>query len=216
MTDADNTLTSSESVPVPERSKGAEMDETLRERREKTYRLWVREGRRYTDVVETLAAEYDVTEHAIKKDIQRMDDWLERLNRASTKSGASRIREIQHSADRYLEMAQEAREDDEMGLAAAMFDRYRDAQETLFKLDQDRGVTEREPQEFVTTHEGTVSHELTEKQQENLSKLKDWSREQTPKRDDTISVENLNEGEGEREGDGDGGGNEPNSESQRW
>lgn len=172
---------------------GKSMSDDLRKRREQTWQMLVVQDRDYGEVCETLAAEYDVTRHAIEKDIERMDTWLPKLDKGSVKSGASRIRELRHNRKRRRELLEEVRNDPDASRQEelAILRQIDQAVQMDVQISQSLGLTEREPQEHVTKHEGTVSHELTDTQREHLSTLKEQARDQIPERDDVIDVENL-------------------------
>lgn len=174
---------------------GKRMSDTLRKRREQTWQMLVIEDKRYTDVVASLAREYDVTEHAIEKDIQRMDDWLPKLNAGSTKSGVSRLKELRHNRKRRRELLEEIRSDPEADRAEELriLNQIDKAIAMDVDISQSLGLTDREPQEHVTKHEGAVEHELSDQQRQHLDQLQDWARGQVPERDDAIEVENLAE-----------------------
>lgn len=202
---------------VPERDPDADvpgkrMSDDLRKRREQTWQMLVVEDRDYGEVCETLAAEYDVTRSAIEKDIERMDNWLPKLDKGSVKSGASRIRELRHNRKRRRELLQEVRNDPDASRQEelALLRQIDQAIQMDVQISQSLGLTEREPQEHVTKHEGTVNHELSDKQREHLSKLKAQARDQIPEREDTIRVDNLAESDADADDSGDGAeGGEP-------
>ena len=189
---------------------GRTMDDDLRQRREQTWELLVVRDESYTAVCETLADEYDVTVHAIEKDIARMDDWLPKLDAASTKSGASRIRELRRNRKRRRELLREVQADPEASRSEELrlLREIDEAVQMDVQISQSVGMTQREPHEHVTKHEGNVEHTLTDTQREHLATLKQQARDQIPEREDVVEVENLNEREDGADDGGSGDGAE--------
>lgn len=190
--------------PAPDESADiAAMDEELRQRREQTWEMLVIQDREYGEVVGVLADEYDVTRRAIEQDISKMGDWLPKLDQMSTKSGASRLRELRHNRKRRREILHEMQDDEDTDPKEELrvLSQLDQAIEMDVRLSQSLGETEREPQEHITHRREQVEHQLSDNQEEHLNSLKEWARGQTVERDDEIiEVENLEDDEDEGEG----------------
>ena len=102
-------------------------------------------------VARRLADQYDVKPNTIVKDIGRMDDWLPELQeqRPLSQSTASRLREQRKNRQRMHQMADEARRDDDLGLAEERRIRSKidEMLETDIRLSQSVGETPRAPDE---------------------------------------------------------------------
>lgn len=183
------------------------MSDELRQRREETFeRLYINDEP-HGEVCDDLAAKYGVSRKTIESDIAEMDSWLPKLSPA-TESGAARLRELERNQKRRRELLRELREEKEKPPEESDYSRGRelkllnqlDQAATLYvDVAQSLGAIEREPQEHVTRHEGTVNHELSDHQREQLSALRSSAREQVPERgsDGVIEVDSTDVTDGE-------------------
>lgn len=122
------------------------MKEELRERREETWNLLVVNGMDYSKVVERLSEKYGVAESTISTDINRMDDWLPKLDRVSQKSGHSRLKELRQNRQRLQQMALEARQDGDLEKELQIRRQIDKAIERDVSLAQSLGLTIEEPE----------------------------------------------------------------------
>lgn len=121
-----------------------EMNRELAERRDRTFDLLVTQGRDYTDVVDAITREFDVTKTAVETDISRINEWLpklvEQLDRGR-EDGKLRLRELKKNRQRLQQLAEDADE-------ASKELKYRRAIEqsiqTELQLRQSIGLTHRE------------------------------------------------------------------------
>lgn len=88
------------------------MNETLRERRHKTWRLLIAKGVGYRATVEKIATEFGVQEGTVEKDIERMGDWIGELARVDDDHGVSRLLELRENRRRLQRMATKAAKND--------------------------------------------------------------------------------------------------------
>lgn len=121
------------------------MRDDLVERRERTWDLHVIKGFSTSEVSRKLASQYGVKEATIRKDISKMDEWLGKLDDHTSKTAASRMRELRQNRQRMHQMAMEARSDDDLKEEL----RIRRAIDSNIDRDvniaQSLGVTHKEP-----------------------------------------------------------------------
>lgn len=89
------------------------MNDELRERRKRTWLLYIVRGVSFTATMERLADEFDCAEGTIKADISRMDDWLPKLDPEDLSDGISEVREARENRQRLQQMALQARQDND-------------------------------------------------------------------------------------------------------
>lgn len=123
------------------------MSAELRERREETWERLIVQGEGYTTVVAEVSERYDVSRAAIEKDIQRMDNWLPKLDQLALDSGLSRIRELRQNRQRLQRMAAEAADGDDERLEMKLRRLLNKSIELDIDLSQSLGMTEKEPEE---------------------------------------------------------------------
>ena len=81
-----------------------------RDRRQMTWRYLRIDGMPETEVISTVADEYDVTESTVSEDIRNMEDWLPEINRSAREAELSLVYELEETRRRLYEMAEEAKE----------------------------------------------------------------------------------------------------------
>lgn len=116
----------------------------LRERRRETYRLLYRLGVNYGDAVSRLAEEYDVSESAIRKDIERMSGWITELDVPLT-DGLLRVRQVHEQAQELETLALQAKQDGDLTEARRAREAIVKAIETENRMAQRLGFTNEEP-----------------------------------------------------------------------
>jgi len=124
------------------------MKPELVDRRERTFKLLIVEGRKYTDVVETIAREYDITESGVQTDIDRMDSWLPKIVEESDvtrEDGLVRLKELRQNRQRLQQMALEARKNNDLMDELQIRRKVEDNIELDIALSQSLGHTSREP-----------------------------------------------------------------------
>jgi len=124
------------------------MKPDLVDRRERTFELLIVEGRKYTDVVETIAREYDITESGVQTDIDRMDSWLPKIVEESDvtrEDGLVRLKELRQNRQRLQQMALEARKNNDLMDELQIRRKVEDNIELDIALSQSLGHTSREP-----------------------------------------------------------------------
>jgi hypothetical protein len=117
----------------------------LRERRQETYRLIYRLGLPQRDAVSRLADQYDVTEAAVRKDIQRMSGWITDLD-IPLADGLLRVRQIREQAQELEQLALQAKQDGDLAEARRCREAIVSAVETEDKMARRLGLTEEAPQ----------------------------------------------------------------------
>lgn len=120
------------------------MDRELAERRDRTFELLVTQGRDYSDVVETIVDEFDVTKTAVETDISRMNDWVpdlvEQLDRGR-EDGKLRLRELKKNRQRLQQLAADA---DDPSKEVKYRRHIEQSIQTELQLRQSIGLTHRE------------------------------------------------------------------------
>jgi CheY-like chemotaxis protein len=117
----------------------------LRERREETYRLLYRLGIPYSDAVARLAEQYDVTEAAIRKDIERMSGWITDLD-VPLADGLLRVRQVREQAQELEQIALQAQQNEDLTEARRAREAIVKAVETEDQMARRLGLTEEAPQ----------------------------------------------------------------------
>lgn len=116
----------------------------LRERRKETYRLLYRLGVPYSDAVARLAEQYDVTEAAIRKDIERMSGWITDLD-VPLADGLLRVRQVREQAQELEQIALQAQQDEDLTEARRAREAIVKAVETEDQMARRLGLTEEAP-----------------------------------------------------------------------
>lgn len=89
------------------------MNDELRERREETYRMLYRHGVDHAEVVARLSDRYDVTESAIRKDIDRMSSWIHDI-KLDLEDGVLRLAKVRDQHQELELVAIRARQDEDL------------------------------------------------------------------------------------------------------
>jgi hypothetical protein len=116
----------------------------LRERRRETFRLMYRLGLPQRDVVARLADQYDVSEAAVQKDIQRMSGWITDLD-VPLQDGVLRVRQIREQAQELEQAALEAKQDGDLAEARRCREAIVKAVETEDQMARRLGLTGEAP-----------------------------------------------------------------------
>lgn len=162
------------------------MREDLRERREKTWELLQVRGHTPQQVAETLGPQYDVKPETIIKDIQRMDDWLGKLDAHVSATAQSRLVELRKARQREQQIRLEMRRSEDYDFHDEL-KAIRHVERNLeldIEASQSVGETERVPDQLeadVST-DGTdrkVTYPLTEKDREHFDNLETWAEADT-------------------------------------
>lgn len=135
------------------------MDEELRERRAETWRLLIVQGRSYGDVVEHIAAKYDVSESGVRTDISRMGDWVPKLSRIDDEAGHSRVRELRDARQRLQRMAEEAKKDGNFSREERLIGQITKNIQLDVSLCQSLGLTVSEPDKKEHTIKGSETED---------------------------------------------------------
>jgi len=146
------------------------MKPELVDRRERTFELLIVEGRQYTDVVETIAREYDVTESGVRTDINRMDSWLPKIVEEdhARADGLVRLKELrtnrQEMRKLYGDMKQRIERDPEADprVLIDILERIDDNLDLDIALSQSLGHAEREPGQLEVEQVVDVNSEVVE------------------------------------------------------
>jgi len=154
------------------------MKPDLVDRRERTFELLIVEGRKYTDVVETIAREYDITESGVRTDIDRMDSWLPKIVEEdhAREDGLVRLKEIRKNRQEmrrlYGEMKQQIERDPDADprVLIDILERIDDNLDLDIGLSQSLGHAEREPGQLEVEHSYDVNSEVVEVNSENLDR----------------------------------------------
>lgn len=121
------------------------MRDDLIERREETWDLLQVKGFSTSEVARKLAQKYGVKEATIRKDISRMDNWLDKLDDHTSKTAASRMREFRQNRQRMHQMAMEARQNGDLDTELKIRRAIDSNVEIDVELSQSLGLTTREP-----------------------------------------------------------------------
>lgn len=146
------------------------MKPDLVDRRERTFELLIVEGRQYTDVVETIAREYDITESGVRTDIERMDSWLPKIVEEdhAREDGLVRLKELRKNRQEmrrlYGDMKQRIERDPEADprVLIDILERIDDNLDLDIALSQSLGHAEREPGQLEVEHSYDVNSEVVE------------------------------------------------------
>lgn len=144
------------------------MDSDLLERREKTFDLLVVEGRPYSQVVATIARQFDCAESTVRTDISRMTErengqpgWIVDMTQAqaATKDGLTRLLELRRNRQRLQQLAADA---DDAEVELQIRERIDDSIDLDVALSQSLGHTDREPASVEVEHSYNVTSEVVE------------------------------------------------------
>lgn len=116
----------------------------LRERRRETFRLMYRLGLPQRDVVARLADQYDVSEAAVRKDIQRMSGWITEID-VPLQDGVLRVRQIREQVQELEQAALEAKQDGDLAEARRCRDAIVKAIKTEDQMARRLGLTDEAP-----------------------------------------------------------------------
>ena len=154
------------------------MNQELVERRERTFELLIVEGRKYSDVVATIARENDITESGVKTDINRMDDWLPKIVEEdhAQKDGLVRLKELRKNRQEmrrlYEELKNEVKRDPERDprVLINILEKIDDNIDLDIALSQSLGHAEREPGQLEVEHSLEVTSEVVEVTPDDVQK----------------------------------------------
>lgn len=134
------------------------MNSELRERRLKTWKLYIVRGVSHSRVCQRIAAEYDMSEGGVKADIARMDDWLPKLDAADLDegNGLSRIREARENRQRMQQMALKARQNDNLELELKIREKIGKEIDRDISSSQSLGMTPKEPDQTEHSTDGAL------------------------------------------------------------
>lgn len=142
------------------------MQTELRERRILTWEKLVVKGHSYSDVVSTIATQYDVSESAIESDINRMSNWLPKLQPEISDMGISRLRELRRNRQRYQQMADAAAKQGNPDLELKVRREIDASIKNDVSVSQSLGLTHEEPEKHVQ-----LTGELTEDELDALDAI---------------------------------------------
>lgn len=120
------------------------MDNDLLDRRDRTFELLIAQGRRYTDVVDIITDEFDITKSGVKADISRLNEWLPKLVEErdhGQRDGKIRLRELKKNRERLQRLAADA---DDAKDELAFRRQIEKSIQTELKLRQSIGLADRE------------------------------------------------------------------------
>jgi len=92
------------------------MRSETRDRRKKTWELLQIEGLSEEEAVTTVAEEHDVSESTVSEDIRNMEEWLPEISRSAREAELSLLYELEENRQRLHEMADEARDNDDLSM----------------------------------------------------------------------------------------------------
>lgn len=92
------------------------MRSETRDRRKKTWELLRIEGLSEEEAVTTVAEEHDVSESTVSEDIRNMEEWLPEISRSAREAELSLLYELEENRQRLHEMADEARDNDDLSV----------------------------------------------------------------------------------------------------
>ena len=92
------------------------MRSETRDRRKKTWELLQIEGLSEEEAVATVAEEHDVSESTVSEDIRNMEEWLPEISRSAREAELSLLYELEENRQRLHEMADEARDNDDLSV----------------------------------------------------------------------------------------------------
>lgn len=152
------------------------MDPELVDRRERTFELLVVGGRRYSDVVATIASEYDITEAGVESDIRRMETWLPKLveDDHARESGLVRLKELRVNRQEMRRLYEDLKTDvlehgeRDPEVLIEILSRIDDNLDLDIALSQSLGLTRREPAQLEVDHELRVDTQVVEVTREEI------------------------------------------------
>lgn len=84
------------------------------ERRRRIWELLVYEDSALTDVIETITEEFETSRETVEADVDSIDEWLPKLDLFRQVPGVALLAELRQNRQRLYEMAEEARDDEEL------------------------------------------------------------------------------------------------------
>lgn len=84
------------------------------ERRQRIWELLVYEDPALREVIETITDEFDTSRETVEDDLNSIDEWLPKLDLFREVQGVSLLAELRQNRQRLYEMAEEARDQDEL------------------------------------------------------------------------------------------------------
>ena len=91
-----------------------------------------------------ITAEYDVAESTVREDINTMSEWLPEVSRSARVAELSLVYEVEETRQRLYEMAEEARDNDDVDVELKIQQRIIDTIKLSNRLRDD---IDRDPQE---------------------------------------------------------------------
>ena len=120
------------------------MRSETRDRRRATWKLLEMDGVSEAEATSMITAEYDVAESTVREDINTMSEWLPEVSRSARVAELSLVYEVEETRQRLYEMAEEARDNDDVDVELKIQQRIIDTIKLSNRLRDD---IDRDPQE---------------------------------------------------------------------
>lgn len=121
------------------------MRDSLRERREETFELLIVMGVGFNETVARIADQFDCAEGTVKSDINRMSEWLPKLDPDGAGSSYTRLREVRQARQRQRRYEMMAQRDDDYQAASRIADRLIKNIRLEVELSERFGLVDDEP-----------------------------------------------------------------------